>query len=303
MWLKQCAWFELKSPLLLEGEALETALSQHKAYEPHATQVKSIGWESPLGSDHPLAIRVQEYTWMVARLDQKLLPANVVNNRLKERLEAMEAEQGYPATNKQRRVARDDLILELLPKAFVQSKRVHVIVDHKHQVLMLDQTSASIKDMMVELLKKTLGSCPMTHHGEQKMTTAQILKQWVTKAPEGIEVESEYTLINPNNVNVKARMVGMEESMVMAPLQSGMTVSQISVRYQDSVKFQLNDMLDISRIKYLNIEETEKLDDPVEQAMTEFSLSVSYVTEVIKALRVWFTETEEQKEEACDVVE
>lgn len=303
MWLKQCAWFDLSSPLLLEGEALEDALMQNKAYEPHATQTKSLGWESPIGKNHPLAVTMHDYTWMVARLDQKLLPANVVNNKLKERLEQIEVEQGYKATGKQRRVARDELILDLLPKAFVQSKRIQVVVDHKNQVMMLDQTSANIKDMIVELLKKTLTSCPMTHHGEQKSKSGQILKNWVSEAPEGVEVESEYTLINPNNVHVKARMVGMEESMVMAPLQSGMSVSQLMVSYQDKVRFQLNDTLDISRIRYLNVEEAEKLDDPVEQALTEFSLSVSYITDVILALKEWFPITQKEQEEELDVVE
>lgn len=301
MWVKQCSWFDLQSPLLLEGDALEEALSNNKAYTPHATQVKSIGWESPGGEGHPLAMNIQGYTWMVVRLDQKLLPANVVNNQLKDKLADMEREQGYPITSKQRRVARDELVLELLPKAFVQSKRINVVVDNENKILLMDQTSASVKDAVVELLKKTLGSFSMTHHIDKKSTIGQVLKNWVSHPPENIEVESEYTLINPNNIHVKARMVGLEESLVMAPLQSGMTVSQLVVNYGDRVRFQLNDHLDISRVRYLGIEEVEKLEDPLEQAITEFSLSIGYITDIIKALRVWFPISE--KAEECDVVE
>lgn len=301
MWLKQFSWFDLQSPLLLEGEALEEALSHKKAYTPHATQTKSIGWESPISDGHPYAVNVQNYTWMVARLNQKLLPANVVNTLLKEKLAEIEKQQGYPVSNKQRRMQRDELVLELLPKAFVQSKLVNVIVDHDQQVLLMDQTSPAVKDMVVDLLKQTLGSIPMTHHLETKHQVGKMMGSWMSEAPYDVEIESEFSFVSPSNVHAKARMVGLDESLALMPLQNGMSISQLSLRYKDSVKFQLNDKLDISRIKYLNVEEAEKLEDPVEQAVTEFSLSIGYVGEIIKALKMWFPL--EEKEEACDVVE
>jgi|GEM_PF-5483415 recombination associated protein RdgC len=301
MWFKQCSWFDLQSPLLLEGDALEEALSMHKAYDPHATQSKSMGFESPLGEGQPLAIVIPGYTWLSARLDQKLLPANVINHQLKRKLSEIELHQGFPVTGKQRRSARDDLILDLLPKAFVQSKRINIVIDERNQVLMIDQTSANIKDMTVELLKKALGECPMTHHLDQKSQIGHILKNWVTQPPEQVEIESEYSLINPNNVHVKARMIGLEESLVIAPLQSGMSVSQLTINYDNKMRFQLKDQLDFSRIRYLDVEQVDDCENPIEQMIADFTLSISYLSEIITACKSWFPI--EVKEETLDVVE
>lgn len=300
MWIKQFSWYDMQGQLLLEDEALEEALSQKKAYKPHATQGKSLGWISPLGEGQPLAVDVGGYLWLSARLDQRLLPANVVNNLLKEKLAELEAQQGYPVGAKQRRVQRDELILELLPKAFIQSKNIQVVVDKKHRVLIIDQTSSTIKDAVVDLLRQSVGSLALTHHIDQKSAIAQALKKWVVRAPEGVEVEPEYTLIHPNNIHAKARIVGLDEAMVMAPLESGMTVSQL-VASSQQIRFQINDQLDVSRIKYLNVEEAEKDEDPARQALAEFALSVPYLTQLIQDFKEWFPITERVEEE--DVVE
>ncbi|MCP8352437.1 recombination-associated protein RdgC [Candidatus Synchoanobacter obligatus] len=303
MWLKQVSWFDMRSNLLLEGEALEEALSQKQAYKPHATQSRSLGWVSPLGEGHPLCVESGSYLWLAVRIDQKLLPANVVKDVVAEKLAEQEAMQGYPPTNKQRRVMKDEVTLDLLPKAFVVSKKVQVIVDHDNKLLMVDSTSASVKDVVIDLLRQTVGSLPLTHYIEQRTAISHVLKNWVTEPPEGIDIESEYTLINPNDVNAKARVTGLDESAILGHLSQGMTVSQLMVQYHAQLKFQMTDQLDFSRVKFLNFGEEEKLDDPIAQAMADFSLTVPYFTQIIKACKTWFPLEQTEEEEAVNVIE
>ena len=302
MWIKQFSWYDMRSPLLLEGEALEEALSQKQAYKPHATQSKSIGWVSPLGEGQALSVQSGPYLWLAARIDSKLLPANVIKDVLSEKLLEQEAMQGYPPTSKQRRLLKDEVTLDLLPKAFVVSKTINLIIDTENQLLIVDSTSANIKDTVVELLRQTTGSLPLTHYIEQRITTSHVLKKWVTEPPHNIDIASEYTLINPNDVSAKARLTGLEESDIMGHLEKGMTVSQLLVEFNGQLKFQINDQLDISKIKYLAMEEEEKLEDPIQQKLAEFSLTVPYCTEVIQSCKAWFP-LEQQQTEQVDVEE
>ena len=119
MWFKQFSWYNMQGSLLLEGDDLQEALQQKQAYKPHATQSSSIGWISPLGEGHPLAITFKSFTWLSVRIDRKLLPASVIQEVLQEQLKEKEQEQGYPVSNKQKRVMKEEITLDLLPKAFV----------------------------------------------------------------------------------------------------------------------------------------------------------------------------------------
>ena len=288
MWTKQFSWYDMRSPLLLEGEALEEALSQKLAYKPHATQSKSIGWVSPLGPDQALSVQSGQFLWLTVRIDTKLLPANVIKDEMLEKLAEQEVMQGYPPTSKQRRLMKDEVTLDLLPKAFVVGKLVNVVIDLDQQVLILDTTSANIKDTVIDLLRQTTGSLPLTHYIDQKAATSQVLKDWVTKPPAQIEISSEFSLINPNDVNAKARVTGLDESSIMGHLSQGMTVSSLLVQFGDVLKFQINDQLDISKIKYLNMEEEDKLEDPIAQKMVEFSLTAPYLSQIVQACKDWF---------------
>ncbi|MEC7030307.1 MAG: recombination-associated protein RdgC [Pseudomonadota bacterium] len=302
MWTKQFSWFDMRSPLLLEGDALEEALSQKQAYKPHATQSKSIGWVSPLGEGQALSVQASQFLWLTARLDNKLLPANVVKDVLAEKLVEQEAMQGYPPTSKQRRLMKDEVTLDLLPKAFVVSKFVNIVIDSEQQILMVDTTSASVKDAVIDLLRQTTGSLPLTHYIDQKASTSQVLKNWVTQPPEQIDIASEFSLINPNDVNAKARVTGLDESAIMGHLSQGMTVTSLLVQFGEALKFQINDQLDFSKIKYLNVEEEDKLEDPIAQKMAEFSLTVPYLSQLVQACKSWFPLSQESIEEETENV-
>lgn len=300
MWFKQFSWYNMQSALLLEGEALEEALSQKQAYKPHATQNSSIGWISPLGEGHPLAVTFKSFTWLAVRIDRKLLPASVIQEVLLEQLKDKEQEQGYPVSNKQKRVMKEEITLDLLPKAFVQSKRVQIVIDSDANILMIDNTSAQVKDAIVELLRQTVGSCPMTHHMDFKASIAEVMKDWVVTPPASVEVEPECTLIQPNNVHAKARVAGLDPEMIVSYIDQGMTISQLMLQYQGKLRFQLNDQLDVSRIKCIEMDEEEPLEDPIEQMMTDFSLWVPYYIELISQFKEWFPMLGAQPAEQSD---
>jgi recombination associated protein RdgC len=298
MSFKQVAFYKMLSPVLLAEQDLENALLEKKAHKPHATQSRSMGWVSPLGQGEPMVIYLNGLLWMQVRIDQKLLPAGVIKEELAERLLEAESTQGFPVSGKQKRQMRDDITLELLPKAFVQSKWVNVVIDPKAQKLMLDVTSAAVKDSVVDLLRQTVGSLPLNHYHENKQETSATLKSWVLgqQVPDFIELQSDCTLIHPDNQQAKVRVVQheLESPLIQSHLESGMLVSQLALKYNNQIQFSLNDCLDIARIKLVDMDSEEYSDlDPKAKQMAEFSLQVPMIFELIAEFESWFTLEEE----------
>ncbi|MDC3181146.1 recombination-associated protein RdgC [Gammaproteobacteria bacterium] len=293
MSFKQVSFYKMLSPVLLDEQALENALLEKKAHKPHATQSRSIGWVSPLGQSEPMVIYLNNLLWMQVRIDQKLLPAGVIKEELSERLLEAESSQGFPVTGKQKRQMRDDITLELLPKAFVQSKWVNVVVDPKAQKLLLDTTSAAVRDTIVDLLRQTVGSLPLNHFHEQRQETSVVLKSWVLgqNVPDFMVIQSDCTLVHPENAQAKVRVVQheLESPLIQSHLESGMLVSQLALKYNNQIQFSLNDCLDISKIKLVDMDAEEVSDLELKaKKMAEFSLQVPMVFELISAFDMWF---------------
>ncbi|UTC24348.1 recombination-associated protein RdgC [Candidatus Comchoanobacter bicostacola] len=300
MSFKQFSWYHMQSPLLLSGDALEEALSSDKAYSPHATQTRSIGWVSPLGSDEPLAISLQDYTWLKVRIDTRLLPASVVTEAVKEKLQEREAEQGFPVSGKQKRVLKEETTLELLPKAFIQSKFINVVISPKDELLLVDNTSNATKDLVIDLLRQTFGSMPLTHCHDQKNETAQVLKAWTQEQslPHSLVVDTDCTLVHPDNMQAKVRIIQHElgSPLIQSHLDSGMLVTQLALKFENEWAFVINDCLDVSRIKMLDIEsDSQTEEDPKLQIMTDFSLKVPKCFALINQFKTWFAITETQE--------
>ncbi len=305
MSFKQFSSYKMQAPVLLSGTDLENALVERQAFKPHATQSRSIGWTSPLGEGEPMVISLNGLQWMQVRIDNKLLPAAVIKDALVERLQEVEAQQGFPPSGKQKRQMRDEITLELLPKAFVQSKWVNVVIDPQASILLLDNTSASIKDMVVDLMRQTFGSLPLTHYQEKRLDTAGVLKSWMhnENLPPEIALESECTLVHPENMQAKVKVVHheLDSPLIQSHIDSGMLVTQLAMNYDNSLQFVVNDCLDVSRVKLIDIDPIE-LDeqDPKARMMADFSLKVPQFFALLTAFESWFDLVEAAEPEAAN---
>lgn len=123
-------------------------------------QAKTQGWAPFLNSEpgkltfpatasaHFLKLKTQE----------RLLPKKVVNRMLKERVTLIETHDNRRLSKKERTALKDELISELLPKAFVVENEINAFIDDAHNLLVVDSSSLSKADDFVSFLRETLGS-------------------------------------------------------------------------------------------------------------------------------------------------
>ena len=102
MWFKQSLVFRLPAPWSMDLSTLEEKLSLHPFARCSGSELQSSGWVPPRpGGPMVFALNHQ---WLIAlATEQRLLPASVINDELKERIEAVEEQQGYSPGRKQRK--------------------------------------------------------------------------------------------------------------------------------------------------------------------------------------------------------
>ncbi|MFH7376134.1 recombination-associated protein RdgC, partial [Pseudomonas syringae pv. tagetis] len=76
--------------------------------------------------------RIAEHLWLTVGGEDKILPAAVVNDLLERKLEEIEEKEGRRPGGRERKRMKDDLLHELLPRAFVKSSRNDAFIDLQH---------------------------------------------------------------------------------------------------------------------------------------------------------------------------
>ena len=100
MWFKNLQLYRLPTPWNIDLAKFEELLGRGPFVKCPSNQPMSRGWVSPR-RDGTLVFSLGRQ-WMIAlSVEQRLLPSSVVNEEVKERAEAMEAQQGYAPGRKQ----------------------------------------------------------------------------------------------------------------------------------------------------------------------------------------------------------
>jgi recombination associated protein RdgC len=119
MWFKNLQIYRLPTPWNIELAKFDELLSRAPFNRCPSNEPLSKGWISPR-RDGSLVFSLGGQ-WLIAlAVEQRLLPSSVVNDEVKDRAEAMEAQQGYAPGRKQLKELRERVTEELMPRAFTR---------------------------------------------------------------------------------------------------------------------------------------------------------------------------------------
>ena len=84
----------------------------------------SRGFVSPFGRDQPaLSHRVGSALWLTLGGEDRLLPSSVINDEVQRKLAQVEQREGRKLGGRARKRLKEDVVHELLPRAFVRPSR------------------------------------------------------------------------------------------------------------------------------------------------------------------------------------
>ena len=117
-------------PTSLDFSQLDELLPEAALKPVGPLELSSRGFISPFGrGEEALSHRINDAIWLSVGGEDKILPGAVVNDLLQKKLQEIEQKEGRKPGGKTRKRLKDDLLHELLPRAFVKPSRTDALID------------------------------------------------------------------------------------------------------------------------------------------------------------------------------
>lgn len=263
-------------PASLDLTTLDDVLPAHALKPVGGLDLSSRGFVPPFGrgpdesddAQAALSHRIGDAIWLTVGGEDRLLPASVVNDLLQKKLAALERKEGRPAGSRKRRQLKDDLVQELLPRAFVRPVRTDVMLDLTHGLCIVDTSSRKAAEAAVSEIRNAFGSFPALPLNAEVAPRA-VLTGWIAgdALPEGLSLGDECELRDAidGGAIVKCQRQELQSDEVAHHLEVGKQVARLALVLDDHVSFVLGEDLVLRKLKFLDgavdqLESTERDD-------------------------------------------
>ncbi|MCF6299966.1 MAG: recombination-associated protein RdgC [Proteobacteria bacterium] len=289
MWFKNARLFQLTEGFNLEVEQFADLLKNSALKPCGSMEMESTGWISPFGSDSELfVLKSGDALLFALGTEEKVLPAAVVNHQLSGRIDSIRQETGNKPGRKQQSDMKQQVLLEMLPQAFIKPKRVNAYLDLKLNLLVVDSASQNAAENLVSQLRQTLGSFKVSAFGSSS-SMAQVLTAWVVKsqAEQGFVLDSDIVLetLDETKGVVRGKNIEHLDDQMQSHIDNGYLVTQLGLSFNDRIEIILGNDMGIKRIRFTDIV-LDQMDDEVIES--ESQLLDSKFTLLSLELRVLF---------------
>ena len=244
-------------PASLDFPDLDTRLTHHVLKPVGPMELSSRGFIPPFGRDtEALSHRIGDATWLSVGSEDKLLPAAVVNDLLQKKLADLEAKEGRRPGGRARKRLKEDLVQELLPRAFVRPGRTDAILDLEHGICVVDTSSRKQAENVVSEIRQALGSFPALPLNAE-IAPRSVLTGWIAgePLPDGLSLGDECELKDAADKGavVKCQRQELLSDEVARHLEAGKQVTRLALALDDHVSFVLGEDLVVRKFKLLEV--------------------------------------------------
>ena len=252
MWFKQARVFSLQTAIPYDANQLADQLTPGIFTPCLPSFVASQGWVSPLEEpDAPLVHALNGRLMICLQFEEKLLPAVVINQTLKQQINALKSQRGQKISTKERQNLKNEIMHTLLPRAFTKLSRIYAYIDTKHQWLILNTLSQSKTEKFLECFKKSLASL----HLKPAITQfASELTRWLSDHdyPNTLSIEKDCVLVDSRQQQrvIRCKQQDLSAEPIQLILNDGCQVNQLALTWNDQVQFTLTNEGALRSIKY-----------------------------------------------------
>jgi recombination associated protein RdgC len=236
---------------------LEEQLESGRFVPCAATQAESAGWVEPRGEAHaPLVERIAGHLLLELQHEARVLPASVLRQQLEERLDRIESDSGHRPKGKAARDLKDELLLELLPRAFTKRSSVRLWLAPGLELLVVGAANAKRADLVVTRLLDATGKALAIEPLQTALSPARAMTDWLAEreAPAGFTLDRECELRQPDGERATVRYARhtLDIDEVGEHLRQGKRPTRLALTWNDRVSFVLTETLALKRIKLLD---------------------------------------------------
>ncbi len=309
MWFKNLRIYRFTSEFNIDAQSLNEALEKAAFTPCSKTDPMKMGWVSPVEGGDQYVHSALGNLMICAKKQEKVLPGAVVNEALKERIEEIKLREDRHVGSKERKDIKDEIILELLPKAFSRSSRMYAYIAPKEQLIIVDAASANRAEMLLSLLRSSIGSLPVVPLKCQQLPY-KAMTQWLIAgaAPTPFEFGGECQLSDPKEAGstIRCKHQDLTSTEINNHLQADMIATQLGLSWQGGIEFMLDDQLAIKRIKFADeiYEQAQEADSEnvSQQFDTDFSIMSLELSRFIEALIAALGGTSQEQESVEEIL-
>ena len=289
MWVKNIFIYRLPADYAITAAALQEKLVLKPLQPCSGLDKQSRGWVSCRGDDR-LVHASNEHILFALGVEQKLLPATIINRFAKERVTDIEAQQGYKVGRKELKDIKEAITAELLPRAFAIQRTTCAWLDTANGRLIIDAASAAKAEELLEFLHKTLDDLPVKPlHTELSPVAA--MTDWLAgdHAPAGFTIDRELELraTGESRATVRYANHALEGEEILAHIAAGKRATRLGMTWNSRISFVMTEQLQIKRLEFLDIikeESTTLADNADEMFELDFTLMTGELARMLTDL-------------------
>lgn len=256
MFFRNLTVFRFSADVAASLRDVGVALEERRLRPCGPLEQSTRGFVSPYGrSADQLVHAVAHFSLFALGGEDKLLPGSVVNEELAARIAKITANECRRIGAKERKRLTDDVLTDLLPRAFVRPFRMFAYVDLDSGWFVADTPSRKAAEEIVSAVRETLGTLPMAPLAPEE-SPRTLMTGWVQhgKLPGGFVLGDEVELRDPaeSGAVVRCRRQDLETDEVREHLKTGKQVFQCALTYDDRVSFVLGEDLVVRKLRFLD---------------------------------------------------
>ena len=297
MWFKNLYFFAFTRPFEWSEQDLEKHLAEHPFTPCASTEQSHFGWVNALGKHgNTLVHSVNGNSLLCARKEEKILPAPVVKEQLEAKVAALELEHSRTATKKEKEQFKEDIIFELLPRAFSRVTDTHGYISAKHNIIVINSSSRGKAEDFLALLRKVLGTLPVTSLSPESAPD-EVMTDWLIEKNLGekfeLGTEAEFNALGDDGAVVRVKNQDLDSEEIKAHLDADKYVVKVAMEWDEAMSFILCDDLAVKRLKFYDVlqEQNDDIDsdDVVARLDADFALMAGELNRFIDDLLAEFS--------------
>lgn len=276
MWFKNLQLYRFTKPFELDAETLGLQLARHSFVPCGSQEATRSGWVPPLGRYGSEYVHVTNgYLMVCEKRQDKLLPAAVVNEALEEKVLQIEEREARKLPAKQRRSLKDEVVFNLLPKAFARSSLQYAYISPRDNLLVVNAASANRAEAMLDGLRAALGSLSVVPLASNSQPI-EVMTQWISSAQpaSGFFLGEECELRDNADISclIRCKNQDLGAAEIISHLKTGMQVSKLALSWQNRIEFLLDEKLIIKRLRFSDLVQEQADEIEADDVATRFDV-------------------------------
>ena len=296
MWFKNLQLYRLGQTFELSPELLDERLQSDAFKGCNSMDMLTYGWAPPLGRHGKQLVHAANgYMMICAKKEEKIIPASVVRQLLDDKVSEIEANEGREIYRREKMRMKEEIIVDLLPRALTRISNQFAYIDIRNQLLIVDSASPATPETVIVHLRITGGGVPATPV-KTRQSLSGLMTHWLGDGtlPRDFELGEECELKHPDPDGgiISCKKQDLEAGEVHNHIKNGKLAVKLALQWKERLSCVLHEDLSIKRLRFEDIikeeESDTEADDPITRFDLDFSLMVlelaAFIPELLEAL-------------------